>query len=49
MARPVHPDKDIEAAVAFAESRNWRCELRHGYAWTRLFWRQTENGWEKKA
>jgi hypothetical protein len=24
MARPVHPDKDIEAAVSFAESQGWR-------------------------
>jgi hypothetical protein len=24
MARPVHPDKDIEAAVSFAEDKGWR-------------------------
>ena len=30
MARPVHPDKDIEAAVIYAESMGWRCELSNG-------------------
>ena len=37
MARPVHPDKDIEAAVIYAESMGWRCELSNGHAWGRLF------------
>jgi len=37
MARPVHPDKDVEAAVKFAETRNWRVVMSNGHAWGRLF------------
>jgi len=31
-----HPNKEIEAAVAYAESRNWRFRKAHGHAWGRL-------------
>jgi hypothetical protein len=39
MARPVHPDKDIEAAVSFAESKRWRYVApgKSSHAWGRLF------------
>jgi len=37
VARPVHPDKDIEAAVSFAEARGWRYVPSSGHAWGRLF------------
>jgi hypothetical protein len=39
MARPVHPDKDIKAAVSFAESQGWRyiAPGNSAHAWGRLF------------
>lgn len=37
MARPRHPDKHIEAAVQYAESRGWRVQVSNGHAWGRLF------------
>lgn len=37
MARSTHPDKAIEAAVAFAESRGWRYVHSSGHPWGRLF------------
>jgi len=37
MARPVHPDKHIEAAVSYAESKGWRYEPSNGHPWGRLF------------
>jgi hypothetical protein len=37
MARPRHSNKEIEAAVQFAESQGWRCHLARGHAWGRLF------------
>ncbi|HVB18472.1 MAG TPA: hypothetical protein VNF04_18220 [Stellaceae bacterium] len=37
MARPVHPDKDVEAAVRFAESKGWRYVHSSGHPWGRLF------------
>jgi len=38
MPRPVHPDKDIEDAVSFAESQQWRYVApgRSSHAWGRL-------------
>jgi hypothetical protein len=37
MARPRHPDKDIEAAVSYAESCGWVCTIsKRGHAWGRL-------------
>ena len=35
-ARPRHPNKEIEAAVAYAESKGWTCELAKGHAWGHL-------------
>jgi hypothetical protein len=37
VARPVHPDKDMEAAVSFAEAEGWRYVPSSGHAWGRLF------------
>lgn len=37
MARSRHPDKDIEAAVAYAEDQGWRFQKSKGHAWGRLF------------
>jgi hypothetical protein len=37
MARPVHPDKDVESAVAYAESMGWRYEPPNGHPWGRLY------------
>ncbi len=37
MARPRHPNKHIEKAVAYAESLGWRAEVPGAYAWGRLF------------
>jgi hypothetical protein len=44
MPRPVHPNKDIEAAVAFAESKGWRHIHCNGHAWGRLFCRFGQRG-----
>ena len=33
MARPRHPDKDIEAAVAYAEARGWAIVRAGSHAW----------------
>ncbi len=37
MGRPKHPNKEVEAALAYAESYGWRVELRKGHAWGRLY------------
>jgi len=38
MPRPVHPDKDIEAAVSFAETRSWRYDKpgKSSHCWGKL-------------
>ena len=36
MARPSHPDKHIERAVAYAELNGWSFKLSNGHAWGRL-------------
>ena len=36
MARPSHPDKHIERAVAYAELSGWSFKLSNGHAWGRL-------------
>ena len=33
MARPRHPDKDIEAAVCYAEGRGWEYVRPGAHAW----------------
>jgi hypothetical protein len=35
--RPEHPDKDIEAAVRYAEAKGWRVTMSNGHAWGRLY------------
>ena len=37
MGRPSHPDKHIEAAVAYAELNGWTVKMSKGHAWGRLF------------
>lgn len=37
MARPEHPNKEIEAAVKHAISKGWRFKGSKGHAWGRLF------------
>jgi hypothetical protein len=37
MARIRHPDKEIEAAVAYAESLGWTVMSIKGHAWGRLY------------
>ena len=37
MARSRHPDKEIEDAVAYAESLGWRIVPVSGHAWGRLY------------
>jgi hypothetical protein len=36
MPRPRHPNKEIEAAVRYAEGLGWTCTLSTGHAWGRL-------------
>lgn len=36
MARPRHPNKEIEAAVRYAESMGWKLYLSPGHAWGHL-------------
>jgi hypothetical protein len=36
VARPRHPNKEIEAAVAYAEARGWSWKKAAGHAWGRL-------------
>lgn len=37
MARPKHPDKDIEQALRHAETLGWRVDKARGHAWGRMF------------
>ncbi len=37
MARSRHPNKEIEAAVAYAESLDWAVKPVSGHAWGRLY------------
>jgi len=37
MKRKRHTDKDIEAAIAYAEFKGWRIEMRSGHAWGRMY------------
>lgn len=37
MARSRHPDKEIEAAVTYAESLGWTVKPISGHAWGRLY------------
>ena len=42
MARSRHPDKEIEAAIAYAEQRGWRVVPVSGHAWGRLYCAQAD-------
>lgn len=35
MSRPSHPNKHVEAAVAYAEGKGWRCKMSgtSGHGW----------------
>lgn len=37
MKRKRHTDKDIEAAITYAELKGWRIEMRSGHAWGRMY------------
>jgi len=37
MERPKHPNKEIEAALAHAESHGWRVQPARGHAWGRMY------------
>lgn len=37
MIRKRHKDKEIEAALAYAEENGWRIEIRSGHAWGRMY------------
>jgi len=36
MARPRHPNKEIEEAVRYAENLGWTVEMSNGHAWGHL-------------
>jgi hypothetical protein len=36
-ARSRHPNKEIEAAVRYAEAKGWTCVAARGHAWARLY------------
>jgi hypothetical protein len=37
MARSRHPNKQIEAALQYAEDKGWRVEQATGHAWGRMY------------
>jgi hypothetical protein len=37
MDRPSHPDKEVEAALRYAQSQGWRIEAGGGHAWGRMY------------
>jgi hypothetical protein len=37
MVRPTHPEKDVEAALKYAEARGWRVEVGGSHAWGKLY------------
>jgi hypothetical protein len=37
MARPRHPNGDIEKAVQYAEKRGWLVKISKGHAWGRIW------------
>jgi hypothetical protein len=36
MARPKHPEKEIEAVIVYAEELGWQVVKRSGHCWARL-------------
>jgi len=49
MARPRHPDKDVEAAVAYAEKHGWTVRISGGHAWGILFCSAASRGGCKRS
>lgn len=37
MPRKRHKEKEIEAALVYAEDNGWRIEMRSGHAWGRMY------------
>ena len=37
MVRAAHPNKDIEAALRYAQANGWRIELGGSHAWGRVY------------
>lgn len=37
MTRTKHPQKDVEAALAHAETRGWRIEIGGAHAWGKMY------------
>lgn len=37
MARPSHPNKHIETAVAYAELNGWNVKISRGHSWGKLY------------
>jgi hypothetical protein len=37
MPRAKHPKKEVEEAVAYAESEGWRVEVGGGHAWGKIY------------
>lgn len=37
MARPIHPRKEIEEALRYAETHGWRVEPGGSHAWGRMY------------
>lgn len=37
MARPAHPDKEVEQALQHAELRGWRIAAGGGHCWGRMY------------
>jgi len=44
MERRKHPNKDVEAALAYAEARGWQVKQASGHAWARMYcpWNDNE-------
>lgn len=40
MARPRHPNKEIEAAVTYAENKGWSVKMSTGHPWATLWCRE---------
>lgn len=37
MPRNSHPNKEVESALQYAESKGWRVEVGGGHAWGRMY------------
>lgn len=43
MSRKSHPDKDIEAALSYAETHGWRVITASGHAWGKIYCPDNDN------